>query len=199
MSFRFLVGHRVADGVVSATVSAVIRDKVDGTNIGVNKLVDSCEDILVTRNVFKCIWTVFLDPADGIEHTIFQHKKQFSPWQGIFSFNWQICSTPFALGICIIGAEHHSIACHRGIIFHVHIIFVVRHRGELRVLNFCGKNLVRSWYREKRRDPTVELTRKSVLSGSRKHQYALFTGSWSFAWKYQILEGCTHRRDDSVL
>ena len=62
MSFRFLEGHIEEDGVASATMSVPSCHSLGCTYVCVYKLVDRCENVLVARDVFEAIWTVFLNP-----------------------------------------------------------------------------------------------------------------------------------------
>ena len=127
MFFQFQEDRRGGGGGVSAALSveylAFIRRH---TYICIYELIYGRENVLMTRNVFEGIRTIFFNPANANQHlNCSSSSARRVPWKTVFGLNRQISCASLALRVGIVRIKNYLVACRWRI--NVHIIFVIRH------------------------------------------------------------------------
>lgn len=119
MFYQSLVGHREGDAAV-ASWSVCARQEWH-TYIGIDKLVDRREDILVSADILQGIWAIFFHP--NISTSLDSPQCSSSPRQVILSFHWQISRQSLGLPTAFVGAELDRVLGGRDV--DVHFVLVV--------------------------------------------------------------------------
>lgn len=93
--------------------------------------VDGRQNVLVSRDVGKVLWAVFLDPGSPSLDVLaaWSPRMRYLPRKTVFSFDWEVGDYPFAFGIGVVGAELEGLFPRRQGV-EVHVIVEIGHDGQ---------------------------------------------------------------------